>query len=299
MQKIIALGAILACLASPAMAEDVGQKPPLQLRIIPVAATADEQQPDLHQDHVTQFAKADDLTLIAEVKNVSDAPVSLLGVRYGNSVTPPWPGKSVSDEFAPHVFACEFFDRLGKPLALPARNMLDGDVMLTLSSGLAETIEPGKSLVVLLRPVKWNAAIAQRLTAGEYLVRVHYRGPSPGVVKELQAVWPDKPVSKVWSGDIVAEPVTFRVTGPPPSDVPPKPRELAFGPIESGLQAAVEFRSADDSAQAQRDTASNTFPHRRIHVRSHMVKAGRYGRAERRATCRVIGRFVARSCDRN
>src|SRR5262249_35689581 len=89
--------------------------------------------------------------------------------------------------------------------------------------------------------------------------------------KELQAVWPDKPVSKVWTGDVVAEPMTFRVAGPPPSDVPPKPRELAFGPLESGLQAAVEFRSADDSAQAQRDNAANTFPHgSRLDVRLHV-----------------------------
>ena len=51
--------------------------------------------------------------------------------------------------------------------------------MLNLSSGLAEKLEPGRSLVMLIRPLKWDAAIAWQLSAGDYRVAFTTLGP-PG-----------------------------------------------------------------------------------------------------------------------
>ena len=94
-----------------------------------------------------------DLTLLVELQNVSDKPLSLQGTRYGDEFAPPTSGKSASDHFAPLLFDCEFSDSQGRPLAGPSHRMLDTDAMGLLSGGLAETLKPTASLVVLLRPV--------------------------------------------------------------------------------------------------------------------------------------------------
>ncbi|HEV3117918.1 MAG TPA: RNA polymerase sigma factor, partial [Gemmataceae bacterium] len=115
----------------------------LRARLVAVAPSTDEQKPNPNTVAVVkQFAHADDVTFLVELQNVSDKPVSVQGTRYGDAVAPPSAGKSVSDTFAPMLFDCDFFDNNGNPLDRPARNMLDGDAMLVLSGGLAETLPP-------------------------------------------------------------------------------------------------------------------------------------------------------------
>ena len=113
--------------------------------------------------------------------------------------------------------------------------MLDVDAMLTLSGGSAEMIEPGKSLMTLIRPTRWDASLWRHMTSGDYRVRVHYRGPGPGVLKEMQRVWPDKPLAGVWSGDVVSTLVSFEIA----RDRARQPSELVWSDPVDGLQAGM------------------------------------------------------------
>ena len=197
------------------------------------------------------------MTFVVELQNVSDKPVIVQGTRYGDSVSPPWPGKSASDEFAPHLCDCEFLDRNGKPLARPVRAMLGGDTMMSLSSGLGETIAPGKSLVFLVRPTGWDLATVRMLTSGEYQARLHYHGPAPAAQAEIKRHWPDKTVASAWNGDVVSAAVPFTIADSKERRGP----KLMRGPESNGLEAAAEYQSSARTAQGQRDTASATFPH--------------------------------------
>lgn len=243
----------------------------LRIRVTPVAPDMDEQKPNAQAASPEKFASFGDVTFLVELKNVGEKPVSLQGTRYGDSASPPYPGKSASESFAPYLFDCEFFDNRGKPFDRPSRKMLDVDAMLTLSGGSAETIDPGKSLVTLIRPTKWHASLGRHLTSGDYRVRVHYRGPGAGVLKELQRVWPDKPLAGVWSGDVVSPLVPFKIAG----DRGSQPPELVWGDPVDGLQAAVEFVAESKTPQARRDSANATFPFgTRLAVHLHVKNAG-------------------------
>src|SRR5262249_7421785 len=128
----------------------------LRARVVAVALDTDEQKPNLATaKRAAQYDHPDDVTLLVELQNGSDEPILVQGTRYGDNVTPPWPGKSASETFAPYLFDCEYLDGNGKPVEFPSRQMIDGDLMMSLSSGSAEKIEAGKSLVMLIRPTKW------------------------------------------------------------------------------------------------------------------------------------------------
>jgi hypothetical protein len=240
----------------------------LRARLLAVAPNTDEQKPNVATAKADKrFAHAGDITFLIELKNVSDKAIPLQGTRYGDTVAPPWPGKSVSDQFAPYLFACVFFDKDGKRVKAPAPNVLDTDAMLVLSGGQAETVQPGQSLVCLLRPARWNSALAPLLVTGKYQAQVHYHGPTPAVVKELKRVWPNKPLNTVWTGDVASGRVAFSITDTPGN----RPPKLVWGPANKGLQAAAAYRNVGGTAQAWRDTATRTFPQgARLHVEFHI-----------------------------
>ena len=146
--------------------------------------------------------------------------------------------------------------------------MLDADVMISLSSGQAETIEPGKSLVVLIRPLGWDPALARAVGAGEYTVRVRYHGPAVGVVKEMRRVWPDKPLTNSWTGNAASVPVPIRI-----AESKHKCPALVWGDVADGLEAAGlrALRHPGRTPQALRDTATATFPQgTKIEVHVHV-----------------------------
>ena len=169
----------------------------------------------------------------------------------------PRPGKSASDHFAPLLFECEFSDSQGRPIEGPSHRMLDSDAMGVVSGGLVETLKPAESLVVLLRPVRWDRSLAESLVAGEYQVRVRYHGPAEGVLQKLRKTWPEKPLGRVWTGDVSSAEATFRIADEPESKRP----ELVWGEPVKGLRAAVEFRSRDNTAQSRLDDSRGEFPH--------------------------------------
>jgi beta-lactamase regulating signal transducer with metallopeptidase domain len=230
----------------------------LRARILAVAPDTDEQKPDwAAAKRQSTLLRAEDLTLLVELQNASDKPLWLQGTRYGDSYAPPTRGKSASDHFAPLLFDCEFFDGQGRPVEGPSHRMLDSDAMMTLSGGLAETLKPTESLVVLLRPGKWDPSLAGSLAAGEYRVHVRYHGPGDSVLQKLRKTWPDKPVGSVWTGDVSSGEVSFRIAGEPEGKRP----ELVWGEAVNGLRAAVEFCSGADTAHGRLDEARHEFPH--------------------------------------
>jgi beta-lactamase regulating signal transducer with metallopeptidase domain len=243
----------------------------LQARIVAVTADTDEQKPDLATAKaMRKLTRPEDLTLLVELKNVSGKPLALQGTRYGDTVAQPWPGKSVSDTFAPHLFRCEFFDKDGKRIECATRQMLATDGMLSLSSSVAETLTPGKSLTMLIRPLHWDSSMAWNLFAGDFSVRVEYRGPSGAALKEMKRVWPKKPVAEVWTGAVASKPAAFRV-----EPVEAKRPALVWGETVKGLRAAVELRNAAPTPQARRDTATATFPlGSRLSVFLHVENVG-------------------------
>jgi hypothetical protein len=230
----------------------------LRARVVAVAPDTDEQKPEFAAaKRAAKYDHPDDVTLLVEFQNVSEQPIAIQGTRYGDNVTPPWPGKSASETFAPYLFDCEYLDGDGKPIEFPSRKMIDGDLMMSLSSGSAETIEPGKSLVILIRPTKWDASLERRLAAGDFQVRVKYHGPTRAVIKAIAEHWPDQPLTRVWTEGTIAAQTPFRIAG----DARAKPPELVWGAPQEGLRAAVEFRSAAATPLGRRDTSAATFPY--------------------------------------
>jgi hypothetical protein len=207
----------------------------LRCRLVAIPPGANDDAPDLSK-RTNSFAGAADVTFAAEIKNVGDKSVTLLGVRYGDSY-PTAVGKLNTEFFGPHLFEFEFTDPAGKPIPRPARAYVGS--MLALSGASAHEIAPGKPLIVLLRPTKFSLPMDYRLPPGEYVARVRYRGPTADVLAELKKHWPDKPQAKAWSGEVASNPATFTVAADPAS---PKPPELAWGNPVNGLRAAVEFR---------------------------------------------------------
>jgi len=227
----------------------------LQARIIAVSRTTDEQHPEFPAlAEAIGFMRAEDATFLVELKNVSDKPILVQGTRYGDSVSPPWPGKSVSDHFAPFLFDYEVIDSAGKAVTAATGKMPDTDAMMTVHSGSAETIEPHKSLVMLIRPLRWSDSMARAVAAGQYKLRVHYHGPSQTALAQIKEHWPAKDLVKVWTGDVATGEAAFTIA------LGAKRPEPQWGKDANGLRAAVEFISPLTTFQGLRDTGEATFP---------------------------------------
>lgn len=211
----------------------------LQLRLTSVSPDIDDEMPDpdLRAD---SFASADDVTFAVELRNASDAPIAILGVRYGDSYVSA-SGRLNAESMAPHLFRLEFTDRAGAPLARPAREFIDPalEVGSTSTHGLA----PGESLVVALRPAKFNFNMDYRLPPGDYRLRVRYVGMEERVRERLQPFSRRRPQLDAWSGDAISNAVEFTVAGEPV-----EPAELAWGEPIDGLRAAVTLRPRGNAA---------------------------------------------------
>ena len=207
----------------------------VRARLVVVPPSLDDEAPDLSRA-TDEFESEDDVTFAVELKNVSDKPQTLLGIRYGESFATAV-GKLNGRFFAPYLFDLEFTDEEGKPLTRPGRALSGG--LLELSGASAHVIEPSKSLVIPLRPTKFMPPMAYRFPAGAYRARVRYHGPTTKTLEAIRKHWPDSPQGKAWSGDAGSNQVSFRVGGGGSSE---KESGLAWGEETNGLQAAVEFR---------------------------------------------------------
>ncbi|MCY2963350.1 MAG: M56 family metallopeptidase, partial [Planctomycetota bacterium] len=86
----------------------------LACRLVPLSPSTDDESPDASQS-VQQFTKGDDVTFAVELKNVSEKPITLLGVRYGESYAGA-KGKLATSFFGPHLFEFRFTDAKGKAI---------------------------------------------------------------------------------------------------------------------------------------------------------------------------------------
>lgn len=255
---LCSLFAAIACqhglsLATAADPNDAGEPSSgLQLRVIPVAPGSDEQQPDTSATPVADYATPQDLTLVAELKNVSDRPIRLVGVRYGTGVTPPWPGKSNTSTFGPLLFRYRFRTEAGD-LVEPPMVRANGEQFLEISSARVEVLAPGEAFVCQLRPLAKAHEAGYWLKSGAYSLEVHYAGVSVETAATIDKHWPHLKFGGVWNGDAIsaAVAVRFAESGTP---------ELVWGQAPDGLEAAIEFRDERTHRPKDQPIPSNEFP---------------------------------------
>lgn len=236
------------------VAQDAGWGPEsngLRFRIVPVPAATDAENPDISKSTST-FANSDDMTFAVEVKNVSDKSVTVLGVRYGESY-PTAAGKLNMEFFGPHLFELQITDTNGK--AVPQVSKTFERDMLILSGASAHVLQPGKSLVELIRPAQFMAPMDYRLPAGQYGVKVRYQGPDAETVAAIKKHWPDKPQASAWIHSAMSNEVALTIAQDPSA---PKAPELVWGPVKDGLQAAIEFRKVKPKNGSKGATGSPT-----------------------------------------
>eukprot|EP00456_Euglypha_rotunda_P071582 TRINITY_DN640_c0_g1_i6.p1 TRINITY_DN640_c0_g1~~TRINITY_DN640_c0_g1_i6.p1 ORF type:complete len:1114 (-),score=275.95 TRINITY_DN640_c0_g1_i6:14006-17347(-) len=207
----------------------------IRCRIVAVPSQSNDEAPNL-ATLSNQFARSDDMTFAVELKNVSDQPITLMGVRYSDAY-PTAVGKLNTDFFGPHLFQLEFTDANGKPVPRVSRTF--EREMIALSGASAHTLAPGQSLVELLRPALFGPPMNYQLAPGDYRLKVKYQGPSEEVVTQLKKHWPDRPQSLSWTHEATSNEVGFTVALNPNAQVASK---LVWGPVRDGLQAAIELR---------------------------------------------------------
>jgi hypothetical protein len=206
----------------------------VRFRIVPVPTESNDEAPDMSQVNKT-FARSDDMTFAVELRNVTNQPITLMGVRYSDAY-PTAVGKLNTSFFGPHLFQLEFTDANGKPVPRVLRTF--EREMIALSGASAHTLAPGESLVELLRPSRFSPPMNYQLAPGDYRLKVKYHGPTVEVVGQLKKHWPDKPQSLSWTHEAISNEIAFTITPDPNAQAAPK---LAWGPVRDGLQAAIEL----------------------------------------------------------
>lgn len=209
----------------------------LVLRVISAAPKTNEQKATMDAAVVSQFAAPGEVTLVAELKNVSDKAIRLVGVRYGEGVSAPSVGKSNTRRFGPILFQYAFRTKDGDLIEPPFNEGL-GNPFLELSGALIEQIEPGQSIVCALRPLETRYDAMHWLPPGEYTLEVSYVGVDDATQAEMTKHWPKMGFTGLWNGKASSNVIPLTIADQPKL-------ELEWGPTTSGLQAAIEFRDGD------------------------------------------------------
>jgi hypothetical protein len=222
----------------------------LRCRLVAVDPATDDEAPDANKT-VERFGSNADVTFAVELQNVGEKPLTLLGVRYGDSYATA-EGQLNTAFFGPHLFQFEFTGPDGTPLARPAREYVGG--ALEISGASTHEIVAGESLTVSLRPAQFGAPMDYKLPPGDYRGRVRYLGPSAETLAEIAKHWPDKSQARAWSGEAASNEVAFAVGDDPLA----QPAELVWGEAQNGLQAAAEFRQT--RGKPSPDDPTGTYP---------------------------------------
>ncbi len=207
----------------------------LRCRIVTVSSETDDESPDF-TGGTDVFSDSDQLTFLVELNNVSDKPITLLGVRYGENY-PTAKGKLNTRFLGPHLFDFQFTDEQGEPVQRAERFFVSQ--FMVLSGASTHEIDPGESLPIVLRPAKFIQPTHYVLPAGKYRAKVRYRGPSEETVAEIAKHWPDKAQAKAWTHEVTSREVAFSIAADPAAV---NPSDLVWGPAKDGLQAALEYR---------------------------------------------------------
>lgn len=231
---------VLATLGGTSTAEDAVPAPGpeshgLQFRLVALSPAVDDESPDLHKA-LKNYTRSSDMTFGIELKNVSDKPLTLAGVRYGEGYAETTRGK-LNKRLAPHLFDFVFLDREGNPVPRVQREFYDA--WHVADSGSVHELEPGESLIEVLRPAEFYTPMDYDLAPGEYSVSVRYRGHDDTFREKVREHWPDKPILKTWPHEVVSNPVKFSISE---RSNRMRPEDLKWGKPVDGLQAAMEFR---------------------------------------------------------
>ncbi|OYW13791.1 MAG: hypothetical protein B7Z55_16340, partial [Planctomycetales bacterium 12-60-4] len=123
----------------------------LRSRIVPVSPSMDAENVDLSvpQD---RFESPDDMTFAVEIENVSDKPISIRDIRYGEGYAEKIRRTTKANHFAPHLFDFNFTDAEGNAIARTQREFVLDMHAYILRDTLISQIEPRQTLKrVLLR----------------------------------------------------------------------------------------------------------------------------------------------------
>jgi hypothetical protein len=230
-----------AMLAHGVAAEEIPFGPPshgLVCRIATVSPASDDESPDFSSP-MREFDRATDVTFVMELKNVGDQPVTLLGVRYGDSY-PTAKGKLNTRFLGPHLFDLEFSDAGGQPIQRAERFFVRN--MLTLHGASAHEVAAGESLRIMIRPAKFIEPMNHVLPPGTYRARLRYHGPDQETRDAIAKHWPDKPNATAWPHEVTSNEVKFAIGAAFDGAGAP---DLVWGPENDGLQAAIELRIPD------------------------------------------------------
>ncbi len=208
----------------------------LVCRIVPVDGAMGDEAVDTNRA-VAEFAKPDDIAFAVELKNVSDKPITVLGVRDGKSDGNE-NGKLNTSFVAPNLFAFEFTNADGNRVRRTERLFADNTQFMIVRSASTHELSPNQSLKFLLRPTGFRRPMDYRLTSGDYCVKVRYHGPRQEVLDQVAKHWPDEPHLKAWTHEVTSNVASFLVASDPELLQP----KLVWGAEKDGLRAAVEFR---------------------------------------------------------
>ncbi len=213
----------------------------LQIRLIPIAPEVSDQFPEL-QRTASSFRRSEDMTFVVQLKNVSRQTMLLAGIRYGDGYAAETKGKLNTAMLAPHWFDFEFTGMDGQRIwRTPHREFYQA---LSVADGASvHALEPGESLIEVLRPAKFMDPMNYDLLPGKYRVQVHYRGPNDSLREFVRNHWPDKPILSAWPHQATSNVSDFAIEEPSNRA---KPDDLIWGKPVEGLQAALEYRLPGD-----------------------------------------------------
>ncbi|GAA4453121.1 M56 family metallopeptidase [Novipirellula rosea] len=227
--------------ATPALSEFGPESHGLRCRLIALPVDVNEDDPSFQQT-VFEFARSSNMTFGVELKNFSDEPMVLAGVRYSDGYAEEVRGKLRTEMLAPHWFDFDFVDLNGKAIARPWREFFDGWIVANGAS--THELSPGQSLKIALKPAKFMEPFDHELLPGKYAVKVRYRGPGETLRDRVREHWPDKPILDAWKYEVASKPIEFSITG---STDPSAETDLVWGPVQQGLQAAIGYQLFEDN----------------------------------------------------
>lgn len=182
---------------------------------------------------VSEYTHPRDVTFAVELLNVSDEPVKLRGVAYGEGYRQS-AGKPNPNHFGPHFFDFEFTTSAGKPIPR-AKRAFTVDTQSAIVNGVSiHELAPGESLRVLLRPTHFERSMSYRLGGGDFRVKVRYHGISSEVQAAIDERSTDRVRDDLWNHEVVSNETQFKIK--------PQPQpKLVWGAPTDGLRAAMEI----------------------------------------------------------
>lgn len=147
----------------------------LVCRILPVDPAMDEQAVSMKKWD-QKYSTSGNTTFAVELKNVSDRPIKLVGVRHA-ATNKKHAGQSNSNSYGPHLFHFEFTHADGRPLGEASRQFAVRTQPMFLTDMSTHLLAPNETLKVLLRPAKFERSTEYRIPPGKFRVNVRYREP--------------------------------------------------------------------------------------------------------------------------